>query len=302
MNDRIPRYLVLIAIAGTLGALLLSGFTMFAREQWVSGGVIGVVALVVVTLGAVFYALVRRLEEGELWLRTIVAGAPDAMVTVTDDGRIRRCNPAAARMFGYREGALVGRSFVTLIPAGSGIDEGVEDAGFAAVLHQLGVHTDRSGIASGLRSDGSQFDMELSVSVLDLDPVMVYIVIARDVSERVHTQAALREARDTLEARVEARTAELRAQMDARTRIEAQREKLVEELRVAVSQIRTLRGLLPICASCKSVRDDSGYWQQIESYVRDHSEAEFSHGICPSCVEKLYPELKKKHAAEPESS
>lgn len=58
----------------------------------------------------------------------------------------------------------------------------------------------------------------------------------------------------------------------------------------AVAQIKTLRGLLPICASCKRVRDDGGYWNQIEQYVRDHSEAAFSHGICPDCIRKLYPE------------
>ncbi|MCX6545609.1 MAG: triple tyrosine motif-containing protein [Acidobacteria bacterium] len=58
----------------------------------------------------------------------------------------------------------------------------------------------------------------------------------------------------------------------------------------AVAHIKTLRGLLPICASCKRVRDDGGYWNQIEQYVRDHSEAAFSHGICPDCIRKLYPE------------
>jgi hypothetical protein len=49
--------------------------------------------------------------------------------------------------------------------------------------------------------------------------------------------------------------------------------------------------MLPICASCKKIRDDKGYWKQIESYIRDHSEAEFSHGICPECAEKFYPEI-----------
>jgi hypothetical protein len=55
-----------------------------------------------------------------------------------------------------------------------------------------------------------------------------------------------------------------------------------------------LRGLLPICSSCKKIRNDQGYWEQIEVYIRDHSEADFSHGICPECAQKLYPELYKK--------
>jgi len=76
-----------------------------------------------------------------------------------------------------------------------------------------------------------------------------------------------------------------------RKRAEAERERLVIELRDALSKVKALRGLLPICASCKRIRDDRGYWNQIESYVREHSEAEFSHGICPECTQKLYPDL-----------
>jgi len=57
------------------------------------------------------------------------------------------------------------------------------------------------------------------------------------------------------------------------------------------SEIKKLRGMLPICSSCKKIRDDKGYWTQIEVYIREHSEAEFSHGICPACARKLYPQL-----------
>jgi PAS domain S-box-containing protein len=63
------------------------------------------------------------------------------------------------------------------------------------------------------------------------------------------------------------------------------------ERRRMEAQVKTLRGLLPICANCKKIRDDRGYWNQIESYVREHSEAEFSHGICPECAAKLYPDF-----------
>jgi PAS domain-containing protein len=71
---------------------------------------------------------------------------------------------------------------------------------------------------------------------------------------------------------------------------EAEREKLIRELQEALASVKQLSGLLPICASCKKIRDDKGYWTQIESYIRDHSEAEFSHGICPDCMKKLYPD------------
>jgi len=72
--------------------------------------------------------------------------------------------------------------------------------------------------------------------------------------------------------------------------LEAQREGLIEELRNALTHIKTLRGLLPICGSCKKIRDDRGSWKQIETYISDHSDAKFSHGICPECVQKLYTE------------
>lgn len=74
-------------------------------------------------------------------------------------------------------------------------------------------------------------------------------------------------------------------------------EKIIKQernkLEDALDQVKTLSGLLPICAECKNIRDDKGYWKQIESYIREHSEAEFSHSICPSCFKKLYPEYQK---------
>ena len=76
-----------------------------------------------------------------------------------------------------------------------------------------------------------------------------------------------------------------------RKQAEKEREKLVRELQKAMTEIKALKGILPICASCKKIRDDKGYWNQVEVYIRDHSEAEFSHGICPECKEKLYPGL-----------
>jgi PAS domain S-box-containing protein len=64
-----------------------------------------------------------------------------------------------------------------------------------------------------------------------------------------------------------------------------------DKLLKALKEIKMLSGLLPICASCKKIRDDKGYWNQIESYIQQHSEAQFSHAICPTCAKKLYPDL-----------
>jgi hypothetical protein len=70
-------------------------------------------------------------------------------------------------------------------------------------------------------------------------------------------------------------------------------EMIRRDLKAVRQEVKVLRGFLPICAACKKIRDDAGYWTQIESYIRKHSEAEFSHGICPDCARELYPDLVK---------
>jgi PAS domain S-box-containing protein len=82
-----------------------------------------------------------------------------------------------------------------------------------------------------------------------------------------------------------------------RKKVEKEREKLIQDLSAAIAQVKTLSGLLPICASCKKIRNSDGSWEQMESYIRDHSEADFSHSICPECAAKLYPELTKDKAS-----
>jgi len=72
--------------------------------------------------------------------------------------------------------------------------------------------------------------------------------------------------------------------LDQRNQADQERDQVIEELKTALTQVKKLSGLLPICSCCKKVRDDRGYWNQIESYIRDHSEADFSHSLCPECV------------------
>jgi PAS domain S-box-containing protein len=76
-----------------------------------------------------------------------------------------------------------------------------------------------------------------------------------------------------------------------RKAMEEEREKLITDLKAAMARIKTLSGLLPICMHCKKIRDDKGYWNQLEIFIRDHSEAEFSHGICPDCLKQFYPDV-----------
>jgi hypothetical protein len=78
-----------------------------------------------------------------------------------------------------------------------------------------------------------------------------------------------------------------------RKQVEMEKEKLILELKEAMSKIKVLSGLLPICSSCKKIRNDKGYWDQLEAYISSHSEAKLSHSICPECAKKLYPEFYK---------
>jgi PAS domain-containing protein len=84
----------------------------------------------------------------------------------------------------------------------------------------------------------------------------------------------------------------------AQKKAEQEKERLILELKRALGEVKKLSGLLPICASCKKIRNDQGYWEQIESYISSRTEVDFSHGICPDCKRKLYPEL-DKHKLEP---
>ncbi len=92
--------------------------------------------------------------------------------------------------------------------------------------------------------------------------------------------------------RLRAQNEEIRIEIEERRRAHIEKDNLILELKDALAKVKSLSGLLPICASCKRIRDDRGYWNQLESYVREHSTAEFSHGICPECTARLYPELR----------
>jgi len=94
-----------------------------------------------------------------------------------------------------------------------------------------------------------------------------------------------------LEEKVKKRTEELGETNDALGKEMILKEKIICDLEKALSEIKTLSGLLPICSHCKKIRDDKGYWNQIEAYLTEHSEAKFSHGICKECAKKYYPDF-----------
>jgi integral membrane sensor domain MASE1 len=121
------------------------------------------------------------------------------------------------------------------------------------------------------------------------------------VAEHRASAEALRQSRDELEQRVRERTVELervnatlRTDVDERSRMVQEQDRLLHELQAAMTNVKTLTGLLPMCVSCKRIRNDQGYWDQVETYIGKHSNARFSHGTCPECTRRLYPELFKE--------
>ena len=127
------------------------------------------------------------------------------------------------------------------------------------------------------------------------DPILAMLesIASLDFSQRLPISDNV-DSVDAIAAGLNMLSEELEANVVARARLierEVEKDQLIVELREALDQIRTLRGIVPICASCKNIRDDSGFWQRVEVYVRDHTEVEFSHSLCPECEQKLYREM-----------
>ena len=120
-----------------------------------------------------------------------------------------------------------------------------------------------------------------------------YLIIVSTKSEKSDVIAALDAgANDYLTKPFD--PGELRARIEVGRRMIEMRFELTEkvkELKQALAEVRTLKGIVPICANCKNVRDDQGYWNRVESYLNEHTEADFTHAVCPDCMKRLYPQF-----------
>ncbi|MEK6742695.1 MAG: PAS domain S-box protein [Nitrospirota bacterium] len=198
------------------------------------------------------------LSESENRYRTLFEHAGDAIFILEGEGekagRIVKANKAAAAMHGYTVAELTGMKITDL-------DTIIAAKSAPDMMRRILIGEWIKTELHHRRKDGTEFPVEVSAGLLEFGGHRFILAFDRDITER--------------------------------RQIEEGREKLIRELREALESIKTLKGLLPICASCKKIRDDTGYWNQIESYVATHSEAEFSHSLCPACAERLYPGFNK---------
>lgn len=198
----------------------------------------------------------EALRISEEKFKKISNQANDAIVQMDDKGRISFWNKAARTIFGYTREEAVGKDLHKLV-----VPERYQRQFEKAypVFKQTGAGNavNRTLELSALKKDGSEFEIELSLSAYQAHGKWHAVGIIRDIS--------------------------------GRKAIEKEKEQLIKNLKAALDEIKTLKGIVPICSNCKKIRDDKGFWNHLEVYIQENSNAEFSHGICPECVQKLYP-------------
>jgi PAS domain S-box-containing protein len=202
------------------------------------------------------HALEQRVRQAERFLAATLRSIGDAVIATDAAGRVTFMNPVAEALTGHLERDSLGRAlagiFATFDPT---TGQAVEDPTVALLLagHTSRLQRDktllsRQGVCRPIEDTCAPIRDEQG-------RVVGGILVFRDVTER--------------------------------TRQTAEREQLIATLQEALANVKTLSGLLPICAWCKKVRDDRGYWEKVETYVMKHSQAEFTHGICPDCRTQL---------------
>jgi PAS domain S-box-containing protein len=199
----------------------------------------------------------EALRESEMKLRSVTESAKDSIISADKNGTIISCNMASQKLFGYEKQEIIGQPLTVLMPESFiGLHKkAMAEHAKTGKSRVIGQTVELAGMTKG----GLEFPLELSISTWKMEDETYYTGIIRDITQR--------------------------------KKIEEERNQLINNLQESLAKINTLSGMLPICASCKKIRDDKGYWNQIETYLSKHSEAEFSHGICPECIKKLYSDI-----------
>jgi PAS domain S-box-containing protein len=244
--------------------------TAKTKARYSSITFLALASLTVVCIGLAFYQLSRHIQErrrameqlrhSEERYRLLADYSLDLIALLDLKGNLIYASPSHETVLGYDPAWLVGRTFSALLHP--------EDLPLVQLaISQLpetgpGKPTDvRLRLATG-----DWLDVELLLSTFSIRGVSGHRILlsARSIAERKRSQQ--------------------------------EREQLIHELQEAFAKIKVLSGFIPICASCKKIRDDQGYWNQLEAYIQSHTEAQFSHGICPDCATALYSDYFTKGA------
>jgi PAS domain S-box-containing protein len=200
----------------------------------------------------------RALQESESKYQDLYDNAPDMFVSVdAEKGTILQCNRTFTEVLGYNEEEIIGRPVFDIYAPDSA--EHAKSTIFPLFVKTGSIKGEELKV---LRKDGSTLEVSLNVSAI------------RDANGNiVQSRSILRD-------------------ISKQKQIKEEREKLIQHLQDALKEIKALRGILPLCSFCKRVRDDQGYWEQVDIYLQKHSIADISHGICPKCAKEHYPDIK----------
>ncbi|MFO7570312.1 MAG: PAS domain S-box protein [Smithellaceae bacterium] len=252
--------------------IVLFFYTDVGRDYFLSGffqtSVLMLYAVLLILLTYTLSLMINKkllyeIQGGEEKFSKAFHSSPNALsLTHLSDGKILEVNNSFLRMFGYSPDHLSGKT--------------------SRELNILYDPHDRDSVVHDLLKHGSVHERELLFRRQD-GQILCGLIWA-----------------DTLTVGNEPCILSSILDITDRKQQQFEREALIEQLQQALADVKTLSGLLPICSSCKKIRDDKGYWNSLEAYLHKHSPARFSHAICPDCTKKLYPELVGKKQSDPE--
>lgn len=194
----------------------------------------------------------KEIHKSQRNLQSLFDNIGDFLFVLDMEGNIIQVNPVVQERLGYSTEELTGASVLKVHPPDR------REEAVAIIIDMLAGKTAACNIPL-MAKEGDLIPVETKYIQGMWDDRDVLFGISRDVTER--------------------------------KRAESERERLIAELQKALDEIKTLKGYIPICSYCKKIRDDKGYWEQLEKYISEHTEALFSHGICPDCIKTYFPDI-----------
>lgn len=216
----------------------------------------------------------QALIESKQRYHQIFITMADALLIFDNKGAIVNANPAACETYGYEYDELVDLTSKDIVCPNCYFL-------FEQFIKELKNEGEFHAESVDVRKDGTTFDIEIRGTTIDLNGEMHLLAIVRDISERKQHESERASYQEQLEGQVKVRTLELEQ---------------------ALAEVKSLSGILPICSFCKKIRDDDGYWLQVEQYIAEHSEAVFSHGLCQECMSEHYGKYLRKDKEGPNNN